>query len=142
MFGPKKAVRNLASFYYFSNRTMTKFIKLPLRSGLTLRGLEWGSSSSSKKVVCIHGWLDNAHSFERLAPALAMQGYHVIAYDNVGHGISPHLPQCSKNSYNTAHYVAHFRDVLDSLTTISSTNSWDRPIGNQLTCPLIIYLYH
>ena len=108
---------------------MAKFINLPLRSGLTLRGLEWGSASSTKKVLCIHGWLDNAHSFERLAPALASKGYHVIAYDNVGHGISPHLSPCSKNPYNTPHYVAHFRDVLDSLTTTSSTNSWDRPTG-------------
>jgi len=38
------------------------------------------------KVLCFHGWLDNAASFNFLGPALAAQGYDVIAVDHQGHG--------------------------------------------------------
>lgn len=96
--------------------------KLRLRSGLELATLEWGvSSSSSQKVICLHGWLDNAYSFSYLGPALASKGYHVVAYDNVGHGSSQHLPASSKNSYNVVQYTSHLRDVVDTL-------QWDQSI--------------
>lgn len=55
--------------------------------GLTYRGLVWGEPSDPL-VFAIHGWLDNALSFIRLAPLL--KGYRVLSIDLSGHGFSSH----------------------------------------------------
>jgi len=55
--------------------------------GLTYRGLVWGNPSDPL-VFAIHGWLDNALSFVRLAPLL--EGYRVLSIDLSGHGFSSH----------------------------------------------------
>jgi pimeloyl-ACP methyl ester carboxylesterase len=41
-------------------------------------------------VLAIHGWLDNAASFDRLAPLLPE--LHIVAIDLPGHGRSQHRP--------------------------------------------------
>ncbi|HBX54680.1 alpha/beta hydrolase [Pseudomonas sp. UBA2684] len=41
-------------------------------------------------VIALHGWLDNAASFARLAPKLA--GLRIVALDFAGHGHSDHRP--------------------------------------------------
>ncbi|EKT4521220.1 alpha/beta fold hydrolase [Pseudomonas putida] len=42
-------------------------------------------------VIALHGWLDNANSFIRLAPRL--KGLRIVALDLAGHGYSEHRPQ-------------------------------------------------
>lgn len=56
-------------------------------------------------VLALHGWLDNAMSFARLAPRLP--GLRIVALDLPGHGHSGHLPPGS--SYALWDYA---RDVL------------------------------
>ncbi len=41
-------------------------------------------------VLALHGWLDNAMSFARLAPLLP--GLRIVALDLAGHGLSGHRP--------------------------------------------------
>jgi pimeloyl-ACP methyl ester carboxylesterase len=41
-------------------------------------------------VIALHGWLDNANSFARLAPLL--KGLRIVALDLAGHGYSEHRP--------------------------------------------------
>nr|XP_012332387.1 serine hydrolase-like protein 2 isoform X2 [Aotus nancymaae] len=48
----------------------------------------WGSLKGSP-VLCLHGWLDNANSFDRLIPLLPQDLYYV-AMDFGGHGLSSH----------------------------------------------------
>jgi len=47
---------------------------------------------SERTILCVHGWLDNAASFNLLAPALLEKGAakQVIALDFPGHGMSDH----------------------------------------------------
>ena len=54
-------------------------------NGLTLEGLCWGNETLSP-LLALHGWLDNAASFNLLAPLLA--SHYVVALDLTGHGRS------------------------------------------------------
>ena len=55
--------------------------------GLTIAGVAWGPADGHP-VLALHGWLDNAASFEVLAPLL--EGCRVVALDLTGHGLSDH----------------------------------------------------
>ena len=55
--------------------------------GLTIAGMAWGPADGHP-VLALHGWLDNAASFEVLAPQL--EGCRVVALDLTGHGLSDH----------------------------------------------------
>ncbi|XP_036617654.1 serine hydrolase-like protein 2 isoform X2 [Trichosurus vulpecula] len=48
----------------------------------------WGSLKGPP-VLCLHGWLDNANSFDRLIPLLP-QTFYYVAMDFGGHGLSSH----------------------------------------------------
>ena len=49
-----------------------KEISLALPGALRLAGKAWGSPTQSNlRVLAVHGWMDNANSFDRLGPALA-----------------------------------------------------------------------
>jgi len=56
---------------------------------LRLAAREWGSEEG-EPVLALHGWLDNAASFDRLAPLLP--ALHLVALDLAGHGRSQHRP--------------------------------------------------
>ncbi len=56
-----------------------------------LAALQWGDPEAPP-LLALHGWLDNAASFARLAPLLAARR-RVIALDLPGHGHSTHLPR-------------------------------------------------
>lgn len=67
-----------------------KRIKLP--NGLSIALQHWKKSSShpfdhSRRILCLHGWLDNSNSFQYLGPFLAEKGFEVVAMDLVGHGM-------------------------------------------------------
>jgi pimeloyl-ACP methyl ester carboxylesterase len=53
---------------------------------LNLAARVWGDPSLPP-LLALHGWLDNAASFERLAPMLCEQ-FHIVALDFPGHGRS------------------------------------------------------
>jgi pimeloyl-ACP methyl ester carboxylesterase len=53
--------------------------------GVQLAAKEWGDPSGVP-VIALHGWLDNANSFDQMLPYL--QGMHVIAVDMAGHSCS------------------------------------------------------
>ena len=55
----------------------------------TFGGLHW-PNEGAPRVLCLHGWLDNAASFVPLANFL--QDYDLIALDLAGHGHSFHRP--------------------------------------------------
>jgi pimeloyl-ACP methyl ester carboxylesterase len=72
--------------------------------------------SSSRKVLCLHGWLDNAASFHMVAPELIRRGCvsDVIALDLPGHGMSSHKsPDCPPQLL--ADYVFYIADVIQQL---------------------------
>lgn len=79
-----------------------------------IQALHWGDTGAPK-VLALHGWLDNAASFEPLAAHLP--GIELVAIDLPGHGRSVHLPPGTHYTYETA--VHHVLDAADIL-------GWDR----------------
>ena len=77
-----------------------------------LAALQWGGVAAPP-LLALHGWLDNAASFSRLAPLLAA-GRRVIALDLPGHGHSAHLPK-SVHRYSNLDQVDHVLDFADAL---------------------------
>jgi pimeloyl-ACP methyl ester carboxylesterase len=57
--------------------------------GLKLTARQWGNPQGAP-TIGLHGWLDNANTFERLAPLLPELNF--IALDFAGHGYSDHRP--------------------------------------------------
>lgn len=64
----------------------------------------WGDASLPP-LLALHGWLDNAGSFDALAPLLARH-WQVVAIDLRGHGRSSHIAQGA-----WYHYVDYFDDL-------------------------------
>jgi len=77
--------------------------------GLRLQGLAWEQGPTP--VLALHGWLDNAASFDRVAPGL--MGCHVVAPDLAGHGLSDHRSEDA--SYNIWDDVAEVIAIADQL---------------------------
>lgn len=68
----------------------------------------WGDPALPP-ILALHGWLDNAGSFDRLAPLLADHN-HVVALDLRGHGHSSHAPNGV-----WYHYVDYFEEIRSTL---------------------------
>lgn len=82
-------------------------------NGYQLAAKEWNTGAEIK-VIASHGWLDNAASFDILAPLL--KHCHIMALDMPGHGLSDHKsPQASYNIWD---------DLLDILA-IADELGWD-----------------
>jgi pimeloyl-ACP methyl ester carboxylesterase len=77
-----------------------------------LAALQWGDADAPP-LLALHGWLDNAAGFTRLAPLLAAHR-RVLALDLPGHGRSAHLPQ-GTHRYNNLDQVDHVLDFADAL---------------------------
>ena len=82
---------------------------LPIPGG-TIAGLRSGREGG-RRVLALHGWLDNAASFVPLAACL--EGLDLVVPDLPGHGRSFHLPQGADYSFSGAlHTVLDIADAL------------------------------
>ncbi|MEO5626136.1 MAG: alpha/beta hydrolase [Dokdonella sp.] len=68
----------------------------------------WGDPALPP-LLALHGWLDNAGSFDRLAPQLANNN-RIVALDLRGHGRSSHAPNGV-----WYHYVDYFEEIRSTL---------------------------
>jgi len=80
----------------------------------TLKGLHW-ARPGAPKVLCLHGWLDNAASFVPLAPWLGE--FDLLALDMAGHGLSSHRPESSRY---------YFTDYIFDLDAVLQELAWER----------------
>jgi len=69
--------------------------RLALFDGIKIAYQEWGSQISTRKILALHGWLDNSNSFCFLGPYLADRGYHVVAIDQAGEFVKRELTHFS-----------------------------------------------
>ena len=78
--------------------------------GVNLTAKEWGRSGYLP-VIALHGWLDNAASFDRMLPY--MENLHVVALDLAGHGPSGHRSEDS--GYDIWSDIADVMAVADQM---------------------------
>lgn len=88
---------------------MSHEIRLSAR-GLTLAGLRWGEGAPCR-LLCAHGWLDNAATFLEVAPQL--HGCDVVALDLPGHGHSAH-----RGAGTLQHFIEYIADVNAALDAL------------------------
>lgn len=86
---------------------------VPLFPELRLAVKEWGSADSGRKLLAGHGWMDAASTWDLVAPALAAEGWHVLAVDLPGHGRSDWKP--SSASYFSLDYAASLLHLADAV---------------------------
>ncbi|MEO7430744.1 MAG: alpha/beta hydrolase [Dokdonella sp.] len=95
---------------------MPRAEEYPIACGqLTLAAKCWGDPALPP-LLALHGWLDNAGSFDLLAPLLSTD-WHVVAIDLRGHGRSPHIAEGA-----WYHYTDHF----DEIRAIADHFGWER----------------
>lgn len=82
--------------------------------GMRLAARVWGEAGG-RRVLALHGWLDNAATYDRLAPLLP--GLELVALDFAGHGLSQHRAQ---------HAGYHFVDWLPDVVDAADALGWDR----------------
>jgi pimeloyl-ACP methyl ester carboxylesterase len=70
--------------------------------------------SNKPPLLALHGWLDNAATFDLLAPQL--DDYYIVALDFAGHGYSSHRPKGVRY-----HLVDHVDDVVAVLKQLGWT---------------------
>jgi pimeloyl-ACP methyl ester carboxylesterase len=79
---------------------------------LRLAAKRWGASDGLP-LLALHGWLDNANSFDRLAPLVPE--LHWVCLDLPGHGRSQHRP---------AGMRYHYTDYVDDVMAAADALGW------------------
>lgn len=83
-------------------------------SGLTIAAKIWGNPNGLP-TLALHGWLDNAATFDKLAPLLP--NLYLIAIDLPGHGKSSHYAPESQ---------VHFIDFVINTIKLANHLQWDK----------------
>lgn len=79
--------------------------------GITIQARCWRAHQPRRQILALHGWMDNANSFYRIAPQ--WPGTTTIAIDMAGHGRSDHRP--AGVPYHVVDYVKDAFGVLSQL---------------------------
>ncbi len=90
---------------------MQQPLEFPL-SNITLCGIGYGDPSKPM-ILALHGWLDNAASFQPIAQYL--NDYYILALDITGHGLSSHRS-------DGAHY--HLTDFVFDIHELVESQGW------------------
>ena len=79
-----------------------------------LAAKRWGRTEGLP-TIGLHGWLDNANTFDRLGPLLPQ--WQLVSLDLPGHGMSLHRPPGMRY---------HYTDYVDDVMTAADMLGWDR----------------
>ena len=90
----------------------------------------WGNPDG-QSVLAFHGWLDNAATFDNLAPLLSE--FRILSLDLPGHGHSDHRPP------GTAYY---FIDMVMDVIEVADVLGWERfsLLGHSMGAGVATYL--
>ena len=81
---------------------------------LRIAGKKWGTADGLP-VIGLHGWLDNANTFDGIAPLLPE--LQLVSMDLPGHGRSQHRPPGMRY---------HYTDYVDDVIAVADALQWKR----------------
>lgn len=94
-------------------------MKIPIQDSIDIvvndfkfKAKTWGDSSNENRILAIHGWLDNANTFDKISPLLSEE-YYIVAIDLAGHGLSDHRE--SNSDYYMWDYAIDILNCIDRL---------------------------
>lgn len=111
-------------------------LKIPVPWG-HIAARDWGNENGHP-VIALHGWLDNAGSFDTLIPLIANTlNLRIVAADLPGHGFSSHIPPG---------FLYHYMDSVTVIKRIINHFGWTKVsfIGHSLgagLCAMFCSLY-
>jgi pimeloyl-ACP methyl ester carboxylesterase len=94
-------------------------------NGVRLHYLDWGGPRPA--LILIHGYQQNPHVFDDLAPAFT-ERFRVVAYARRGHGESE-----AKGPYDTATLTEDLRGLMDGLGIAKADLAGWSMAGNEIT---------
>lgn len=108
---------------------MANEIKLKVRD-LEIAAKVWHDDSNIP-TLALHGWLDNAASFDNLAPLLP--DCHIVAIDLPGHGYSSHPPKSA---------TFHILDIATTAILVAQELGWEKfaLVGHSLGAAVSSYI--
>lgn len=108
-----------------SRRIITDEIEFETPYGKLVAKSWHEEEEKSKRVLFLHGWMDNAGSFDQLAPLLKHpDGLYLVALDLPGHGKSSQLP--SGVCYSDMTLIMEIRRCVQDLGWASTSRSQQR----------------
>jgi len=103
----RRTVRNYQGNYVTEEKAVSISLDTP---GGIIHGLQIGTGKANK-LLCLHGWLDNANSFAPIMPLI--NDAEIVAIDLPGHGLSEHHSEGFP--YTIASYAHRVMQVADAL---------------------------
>ncbi len=88
-------------------------LSFPVAGGRRIAARDW-NPGGQRRILALHGWLDNAATFDLLAPLL--DDARIVAPDFAGHGLSDPRPAGTRY---------HFIDHLDDVLSVVDQLGWD-----------------
>mmetsp|Transcript_1688 Transcript_1688/g.1866 ORF Transcript_1688/g.1866 Transcript_1688/m.1866 type:complete len:316 (+) Transcript_1688:32-979(+) len=111
-----RTIQNLPNMIRHTPRELS--VTIP--NGLTIGGRIWGQSTATNKVLCIHGFLDNAATFDVLIPRLLNildEPTEFVCMDCAGHGNSSHRSKDGQYCYTNR--------AMDAIQ-VATALGWDK----------------
>lgn len=99
--------------YFEGLKSVLKEMMIPLK-GRQIAAKIWHAENGIP-TLALHGWLDNAASFDYIAPLLPE--LHIVALDLPGHGHSDHQPPGTS---------IHFIDFATTAIEVANYLGWDK----------------
>lgn len=101
-------------------------------NGLEHHAFVWnGLGRERSTVVLVHGYMDAAGTWDRVAPSLAADGHRVVALDMRGFGEGARAPRGSY--YHFADYVFDLADAVDALSPDAPVALVGHSMGGTIT---------
>lgn len=100
-------MKYLISIYYELFQVSFEEVSIPVRCG-HVAGKLWGGDKGGQPILALHGWQDNAGTWDPLVPLLNVKR-PILAIDFPGHGLSSNIPP---GLYKVTTFFINNRDVI------------------------------
>ncbi|XP_039255599.2 serine hydrolase-like protein isoform X2 [Styela clava] len=104
----KAMTSNSTKYVGTSERGLTKEFTFPVSWGL-VAGKTWGDKKNPP-IICLHGWLDNCNTFDKLIPLLP-KNFNIEEVSMIGHSMGGNM---------ALHFSAIYPDIVKRVVVIDT----------------------